>query len=235
VSEGTIVVAVDGPAASGKSTVSKALAKKLGFIYVDSGAMYRAATWKALEDGIDVNDSDAVIALLHRMEIGFELVDGQVHLRINGVNPAGAIRNPSVTEKVSVVAAIPEVRRILVEHQRSLTKYGNLVMEGRDIGSVVFPDAAHKFYLDAPTDVRASRRKQDLEAMNIRQTNEGVAEAIQKRDHRDSARNTAPLQIALGAVVIDNSKISVAETVDIIVEHIHRQPTRRGSFTVGSP
>src|SRR5580698_6603879 len=185
-----MVVAVDGPAASGKSTVSRTLAKMLGFNYVDTGAMYRAITWKALEEGIDADDTIAVIALMHRIKISFEMVDKQARILINGAYPGPAIR---------------EVRQVLVQHQRSLTKFGSLVMEGRDIGTVVFPDTPYKFYLEANADIRATRRKRDLEAMKIQATHEGVAESIQRRDKKDSGRSVSPLQIALGATVIENS------------------------------
>jgi len=232
-SEKIMVVAVDGPAASGKSTVSRSVAKMLGFNYVDTGAMYRAITWKALEEGIDVDDTIAVIALMHRIKISFELVDKQVRMLIDGVYPGHAIREPRVTDKVSTISAIPDVRQVLVQHQRSLTKFGSLVMEGRDIGTVVFPDTPYKFYLEANPDIRAARRKRDLEAMKIPATQEGVAESIQRRDRKDSGRSVSPLQIALGATVVENSKLTVDETAKVIVDHIRQQGQRRGSFSVG--
>jgi cytidylate kinase len=228
------VVAVDGPAASGKSTVSRALAKMLGFVYVDSGAMYRAVTWKALELGIDVTDTIAVIGMMHTIKINSEVVDGEARMLIDGVHPGDAIRAPRVTEKVSVIAAIPEVRQILVQHQRSLTKFGSLVMEGRDIGSVVFPDTPHKFYLEASPEVRAQRRARDLEAMRIQASTEGVKESLTRRDRLDSGRSTSPLQIALGATVIENSHLSIEENARVIYDHIQKQAARRGSFTGGT-
>ena len=228
------VIAVDGPAASGKSTVSLCTAKMLGFNYVDSGAMYRAVTWKALELGIDVEDTIAVIGMMHTIKIDFKMVDGEARILIDGVDPGDAIREPRVTEKVSTIAAIPEARHILVQHQRSLTKFGDLVMEGRDIGTVVFPDTPYKFYLEAKPEVRAMRRKRDLEAMKIQATEEGVAKAIATRDHKDSARSTSPLQIALGATVIENSKLTVEDTAKVIVEHIRQRQKQRGGTAVGT-
>ncbi len=225
-SDKVTVVAVDGPAASGKSTVSKLLAKKLGFNYVDSGAMYRAVTWQALEMGVDVTDPIAVIGMMHTIKISFEIRDGVARMLINGVDPGDAIREPRVAEKVSVIAAIPEVRQILVQHQRSLTKFGSLVMEGRDIGSVVFPDTPHKFYLDANPEVRVQRRQRDFAAMNIQTSAENVAQNLQARDKLDAGRATAPLQIAVGATVIENSRLSVEETVEVILGQIRRQPPR---------
>ncbi len=223
-----IVVAVDGPAASGKSTVSRAVAKQLGFNYVDTGSMYRAITWKALQEGIDVEDTGALLYLLHSIKIDFEMIDGQAKILIDGVNPGDAIRVPKVTDKVSTVAAVPEVRHLLVQHQRSLTRFGSLVMEGRDIGTVVFPDTPYKFYLEARPEVRAQRRTRDLEAMKIPATQEGVAQSIQRRDMKDSGRSTSPLQIALGATVVENSGLTVDETAKKIIEHIQRQDAARG-------
>jgi len=228
-----MVVAVDGPAASGKSTVSRSAAKMLGFNYVDTGAMYRSITWKALEEGLDVEDTIAVVAMMHRIQISFELVEKRVRMLIDDMYPGNAMREPRVTEKVSAIAAIPEVRQVLVQHQRSLTRFGNLVMEGRDIGTVVFPDTPYKFYLEAKPEIRALRRKRDLEAMKIPATQEGVAESIQRRDRKDSGRSVSPLQIALGATVVENSKLTVDETAQIIVDHIRQQDQRRGSFSAG--
>jgi len=231
--EKVMVVAVDSPAASGKSTVSRSAAKMLGFNYVDTGAMYRSITWKAIEEGLDVEDTIAVVAMMHRIQISFELVEKRVRMLIDDMYPGNAMREPRVTEKVSAIAAIPEVRQVLVQHQRSLTRFGNLVMEGRDIGTVVFPDTPYKFYLEAKPEIRALRRKRDLEAMKIPATQEGVAESIQRRDRKDSGRSVSPLQIALGATVVENSKLTVDETAQIIVDHIRQQDQRRGSFSAG--
>jgi cytidylate kinase len=230
--EKVIVVAVDGPAASGKSTVSRSAAKMLGFNYVDSGAMYRAVTWKALEMGVDVNDNIAVIGMMHTIKIDFEVKDRIAHMLMDGVYPGNALREPRVAENVSIIAAIPEVRQILVQHQRSLTKFGSLVMEGRDIGSVVFPDTPYKFYLEAKPEVRALRRKRDFEAMKIETSHDAVAQNIKKRDQLDSHRSTSPLQIALGAAVIENSDLTVDETAKVIVDHMKQQGFRRGSAAV---
>lgn len=216
------VVAVDGPSASGKSTISRMLAQRLGFIYVDSGAMYRAVTWKALELGLDVNDSVQVVAMLRRLKIHFEVRNHEARMLIDGFFPGDAIRAPRVVEKVSIVAAMPEVRRVLVAHQRSLTQFGSLVMEGRDIGSVVFPDTPHKFYIEANAAERAKRRQQDFAAMQIATSTEGVAQALAHRDKLDSTRATSPLQIAPGATVVDNSVNPPERTVELILEKIAR-------------
>jgi cytidylate kinase len=225
-----ITVAVDGPSASGKSTVSRMLARQLDAIYVDTGAMYRAITWKALHDQVDVHDAEAVTALVHRVVITFQIENGEARMFVDGHNPGEAIREPRVADHVSIVAAIPEVRRVLVAHQRSLAQHGNLVMEGRDIGSVVFADTPYKFYIDANPELRAQRRTHDFQAMNIQSDAQGVATALQRRDKLDSSRPVAPLQIALGAIVVDNSG-PLDRTIQTIIEHIKRI---RATTAVGS-
>jgi cytidylate kinase len=225
-----ITVAVDGPSASGKSTVSRMLARQLDAIYVDTGAMYRAITWKALHDQVDVHDAEAVTALVHRVVITFQIENGEARMFVDGHNPGEAIREPRVADHVSIVAAIPEVRRVLVAHQRSLAQHGNLVMEGRDIGSVVFADTPYKFYIDANPELRAQRRTHDFQAMNIQSDAQGVATALQRRDKLDSSRPVAPLQIALGAIVVDNSG-PLDRTIQTIIEHIKRI---RATTSVGS-
>jgi len=232
VSEKITVIAIDGPSASGKSTVSKMVAQALGYNYVDSGAMYRAVTWKVIEEGLDVNDTEQVLALVHRMKIHFEIVAGAARMFMDGTDPGAAVREPRVAERVSVIAAIPAVRQLLVAQQRSLMQFGSLVMEGRDIGSVVFPDTPHKFYLDADPAVRAQRRTRDFAAMKIAADAAGVAQALQQRDKLDSSRATSPLQIALGATVINNSHQTLDETVQIILDHLCQAGTRRGAAVV---
>ncbi len=217
----TVTIAVDGPSASGKSTVSRLVAQRLGYYYVDTGAMYRTVTWKALREGVDARDSGAVSAMLGRVRIEFEMVDGAARMLVDGEYPGEAIRGPEVADHVSVVSAMPEVRRVLVNYQRSLTRFGNLVMEGRDIGSVVFSETPYKFYVDANPRLRAERRKQDFEAMKIAADAKGVAEALERRDKFDSSRSVAPLQVAPGAIVVDNSG-SLEETVRTVLEHVER-------------
>jgi len=230
--ESVTVIAIDGPSASGKSTVSRSVAKRLSYVHVDTGAMYRAVTWKAIEGGVNVEDNIAVIGMLHTVKISFEVVEGTVRMLIDGVFPGDAVRAPQVADKVSIVAAIPEVREILVQHQRALTKLGSLVVEGRDIGSVVFPHTPHKFYLDADPAVRAQRRQKDFAAANIQTSTDAVAKNLQTRDRIDSQRATAPLQIALGATVIDTGRFSIDECTNIVVDHMRQQGTRRGAANI---
>jgi len=226
-------VAVDGPSASGKSTISRMVAQRLSFNYVDSGAMYRAVTWKALEENLDAGNVEQVVALVQRIKIEFDIVNGEARMLIDGVFPGNAIRAPRVAEKVSLVAAMPAVRSVLVEQQRSLVRFGSMVMEGRDIGSVVFPDTPHKFYIAADADERAKRRQQDFAAMKIPASTEGVAQSLAQRDKLDSSRAVAPLQVAPGATVVDNSTNTPEQTVQIILDCIaqqQRHPRRGAQF-----
>ena len=217
------IIAVDGGAASGKSTLAKMLARKLGYLHVDTGAMYRGVTWKAIESGVNPEDGAAVIAMLQNTNITCEVADGTVRMLFDGVFPGDAVREPRVADKVSLIAAIPEVRQILVQHQRSLTGLGNIVMEGRDIGSVVFPDTPYKFYLQADPVIRAQRRQKDLAALNIQASHDSVAQNLQTRDRLDSQRATAPLQIAPGATVVDTTLTTPDEATAIALEHLRQQ------------
>lgn len=196
-------VAIDGPAASGKSTVARRLASSLGLIMVNSGAMYRAVTWQVLQDGVDPSDSDAVIQALNGMEIECGVEEGLSTIAINGRVLTTEVREPQVNDRVSKVASIPEVREHLVALQRNYLKDNDVVMEGRDIGSVVFPDTPFKLYIDASEEVRAARRSKD-----------GEVDAVAKRDAQDSQRKASPLKISEGAIVIDSSELTIDEVVD---------------------
>ena len=218
----SIVIAVDGPAASGKSTVSKMVARKLGYNHVDTGAMYRSVAWKAIESGVNVENADALVAMLKKTKITFEVQDGSVRMLLDGVFPGEAVREPRVADKVSIVAAIPEVRRILVEHQRSLASLGNVVMEGRDIGSVVYPDTLYKFFIQADPAIRAQRRQKDLAALNIQSSQDAVAQNLQTRDRIDSQRAASPLQMAPGATLIDTSLTTAEECTEIVMGHLRK-------------
>jgi cytidylate kinase len=229
-SEKNTVIAVDGPAASGKSTVSKMVAAKLGFNHVDTGAMYRSVTWKAIESGVNLEDPAAVVAMLTKTKVTFEVVDGSVRMLLDGVFPGDAVRAPRVADKVSIIAAMPGVRKILVDYQRSLADMGNVVMEGRDIGSVVFPDTPHKFFIQADPAIRAQRRQKDLAALNINTSHDAVAQNLQKRDQIDSQRKTSPLQIAPGATLIDTTFTTPEECMEIVLGHLKQQRMTRGSF-----
>jgi len=207
-----IAIAIDGPAASGKSTLARNLAKRLGLIMVNSGAMYRAITWKVLQNEISPDDHDAVIALLQSINIGCGN-DGLLStIAIDGILLNDELRSEAVNANVSAISAIPEVRKKLIELQRSYLKHTGVVMEGRDIGSVVFPDTPYKIYVDADESVRAARRG-----------NDGEVDSIAKRDAADSQRATAPLIIADGATVLDNSHHTIESVVEAALEILKQQ------------
>jgi len=200
-----LVIAIDGPAASGKSSVARELARRLGLIYVNSGAMYRAFTWHVLEMKIDPRDTPSVLALLHAMDFQCGLNGAESSLRINGADPEPHLSDAPVNDNVSIIASIPEVREYLVAKQREYALHYDLVMEGRDIGSVVFPDTPCKFYIDASPEVRAARRAK-----------QGLLDEINTRDKRDSSRSVSPLLMAKDAQLIDSSNLTIEGVVEEI-------------------
>lgn len=204
-------VAIDGPAASGKSTVAKRLASSLGMVMVNSGAMYRAVTWQLLAEGVDPADAAAVILALKKMDLACGQENSFSTIAVNGRILVEELRSEQVNHAVSKVAAIAEVRERLVQLQRDYLLRSDVVMEGRDIGSVVFPDTPFKIYIDASEEVRRARRAAD-----------GEADAVADRDKQDSQRKTAPLKIADGATVIDSSEMQIEEVVaraqEVLVE-----------------
>lgn len=207
-----IAIAIDGPAASGKSTLARHLAERLGLIMVNSGAMYRAITWKALQLGVDPADEGAVAAMLEGLEIQCSS-DGMFStIAIDGVNPKDQLRSEGVNANVSTISAIPAVRERLIKLQRSYLNHTGVVMEGRDIGSVVFPDTPYKIYVTADESVRAKRRGDD-----------GEVDSIAKRDAADSQRKTAPLIIPDGARVLDNSNHSIESGVEAALDILKEQ------------
>ena len=217
-----IIVAVDGPSASGKSTVSRRTAQAVGFIYVDSGALYRGITWKCVKEGIDVKDSQAVTNLLIRMNMELVLRDSSVGYLIDGEDPGQEIRAEPVRERVADIAAQQSVRVYIVEKLRLMTKFGNLVMEGRDIGTVVFPDTPYKYYLDADPEERARRRAAEIKVQEGTEDVGAVLSSLRRRDQKDSSRATAPLQIALGAKIINSTGMTIEQVVDTIVSDLKK-------------
>ena len=207
-----IVIAIDGTSASGKSTNAKLVAKALGFAYVDTGAMYRSLAWYCLQNKIDVHEPKAVNAALRKWKTSLENRNGHVHLLVDGYYPDKEIRTAEVSAATSLVAATPKVREWMKKKQRECIQFGNLVMEGRDIGTNVFPETDYKFYLDAHIDERTKRRAA-----------EGVNENLAARDERDSQRAAAPLMIALGAKVINNSEMTSAQTSGLIIADIQKR------------
>jgi CMP/dCMP kinase len=211
-----LLVAIDGPSASGKSTVSKLVARELGFIYVDSGALYRGMTWQALRRGVDVKDAESVVRVMEDSEWKFFIENRALYFSIDEESPREELRSEPVRERVADVAVIPEVRRFIVARLRETAQFGSIVMEGRDIGSVVFPDSAWKFYLDADPEERARRRALELQETEGRGDVDEVMTSLQRRDRKDTTRKTAPLQISLGAEVINTTGM----TIDAVVAHI---------------
>lgn len=212
----TIIIAIDGPSGAGKGTIARAVASRLGFHHVDTGAMYRALAWKALRESVDLANEAAVSALAERAQ--FDVIDGRV--AIDGHDVVAAIRTPEMDAAASVVARQPAVRRVLVERQRALGALGGLVMEGRDIGTVVFPAAAVKIYLDASPEERARRRATDPAHASGQGTAaiQEVATALAERDRIDSTRATAPLSVAPDAVVIDTTALSIDDAVERVMQ-----------------
>ena len=207
-----IVIAIDGTSASGKSTNAKLVAKALGFVYVDTGAMYRTLAWYCLKNRIDVHNSKLVAAACRRWKAKLECVDGKVRLTVDAYYPEKEIRTADVSVAVSLVATVPAVRDWMKKTQRECIQFGNLVMEGRDIGTNVFPETDYKYYLDAKLEERTKRRAA-----------EGVNENLAARDQRDSQRAAAPLMIALGAKVINNSHMTSDQTSGMIIEDIKKR------------
>ena len=216
------IVAVDGPSASGKSTVSRRAAQALGFVYVDSGAVYRGVTWKCVKEGIDVKDAQAVTNLLIRMNMELVVKDHAVGYLIDGEDPGQEIRAEPVRERVADIAAQQSVRVYIVEKLRLMTQFGSLVMEGRDIGTVVFPDTPYKYYLDADPEERARRRAAEIQQTEGAGDVNEVLSSLRRRDQKDSSRATAPLQIALGATIINSTGMTIDQVVDTIVNDLKK-------------
>jgi cytidylate kinase len=206
------VIAIDGPAASGKSSVARELARRLGFVYVNSGAIYRAITWYVLRHGIAPDDDVRIAQTVESAKISCQLQNNQSCVLIDDVDPIDHLREQAVNQAVSQVSTVAKVRHILTDKMREYARTHDLVVEGRDIGSVVFPDTPHKFYIDASPEVRARRRAA-----------EGQRDQIAARDRVDSSRRAAPLTIAPNASVIDSSELTVSEVVAEIIKALDAQ------------
>jgi len=216
-----VVIAIDGTSASGKSTNARLVAHALGYVYVDTGAMYRTLAWHCLEKKVDPHNAPAVAALCRKWKTSFECRDNAVRLLVDGYYPGKEIRSAEVSAAVPHVAAVPAVRKWMKDHQRECIQFGDLVMEGRDIGTHVFPETDFKFYLDACLDTRSRRRAA-----------EGVRENLAARDQRDSQRAAAPLMIALGARVINTSSLTPQESSALILQDIKAKLAARSGSVV---
>jgi cytidylate kinase len=215
-----IVIAIDGPAGAGKSTVAKRVARSFSFLYIDSGAMYRAVAWKALREHVDLTDEKAVAELARGMKIDLKPTEEGARVWSDGVEITQAIRMPEVTDASSKVATIAAVRRIMVERQQAMARTSDVVMEGRDIGTVVFPDSRFKFYLDASARERAVRRKRDLEQAGHRVDLEDLESEILERDKRDSTRAVGSLRKGEDAMLIDTTHMTIEQVVQTISDRV---------------
>ncbi|MEN8192461.1 MAG: (d)CMP kinase [Bacteroidota bacterium] len=214
-----ITIAIDGPAGSGKSTLAKMVAERLGFTYLDTGAMYRAITHLAIKNGI-VDDEDAVSKFVLGLDVSLKFENNTTRVFVNEEEVTNFIRTPEVNSKVSEIARMPVVREELVRMQQQMGKVGNIVAEGRDTTTVVFPNADLKIYLIADVDVRAERRHKEFLEKGIEIDIEEVIENLRKRDKIDSGRKVSPLMKAENAIEVDTSKLSVDEEFEILIENI---------------
>ena len=218
-----IAVAVDGPAGAGKSSISKIVAKKLGYLYIDTGAMYRSVTWAVLHNHIDVNNQKAVEALLPELDLTMEASDDSCKVFIAGQDVTDFIRTPQVNNAVSIVASYKGVRQYLVERQRLMAEAGGVILDGRDIGSVVLPNAELKIYLTASVEARAMRRYLEVKGTVNEQTLEDIKDSVMQRDDMDKNRKESPLIQVEDAVLGDSSAMTFDETVEHILHLVQER------------
>ena len=213
-------IAIDGPAGAGKSTISKKVAKELGFVYIDTGAMYRTVGLKAVMCGIDTKDEEGVCSLIEDLDIDIKHEGVEQKIYLDGADVSEKIRTPEISMAASNVSAIPRVREALVNLQRKLSENHDVVMDGRDIGSYVLPDAEIKIFLTASVDARAKRRFDELLLKGENVTFEKVREEMEIRDRNDSTRKASPLIVADGAEVIDTSELSLLESIKVVTDYV---------------
>ena len=218
-----IAVAVDGPAGAGKSSISKIVAKKLGYLYIDTGAMYRSVTWAVLHNHIDVNNQKAVEALLPELDLTMEASDDSCKVFIAGQDVTDFIRTPQVNNAVSIVASYKGVRQYLVERQRLMAEAGGVILDGRDIGSVVLPNAELKIYLTASVEARAMRRYLEVKGTVNEQTLEDIKYSVMQRDDMDKNRKESPLIQVEDAVLVDSSEMTFDDTVEHILHLVQER------------
>jgi len=215
------VIAIDGPSGAGKSSVSKAVGGRLGYLHVDSGALYRIMTWQCLEQGVDTSDPSKVAEFAARVEIECRPEDGAVAYYVGGELPGNRIRTPEINAHASQVATVKEVRDRITAILRDMTSLGNLVVEGRDITTAVFPDSPARFYLTASAEARAARRqKEEIEKGIANQSAEAVKASLLARDKIDSTRKYAPLKKADGAIEIDSSDLTLEQVVETVMSSL---------------
>ena len=215
-----MIIAIDGPAGSGKSTVSKILAKKLGFKYIDTGAIYRAVTLKVIQVGLNLDDEAKICKLIDDTKIELNYINGNFSILLDGIDVTKDIRNPDVTSKIFFISNKASIREKLVGHQKNCAKEVDAVVEGRDIGTVIFPDAESKFFLNADVGERAKRRFSEVKEQNSLVKLADVCDDIKKRDKSDSTRKVAPLKCVEDAIYIDTTNMSIEEVVDNILQKL---------------
>ena len=216
-----MIIAVDGPAGAGKSTIAKRIAQRLGYLYIDTGAMYRALTLKVIEENINIGDIAAIVGMAVNTSIDLKNnQDGTLGVFLDGRDVSQQIRQPRITKFVSDIAKIKEVRQILVKLQRNLGQQKDSVLDGRDIGTVVFPGADKKFYMDAKFEERVARRYKELKAQGENVTFEDISADLKNRDTIDSTRKVAPLKKADDAVYIDTTDLSIEEVVNKVLNYL---------------
>lgn len=212
-----MIVAIDGPAASGKSTSAKLLAKELGFLYLDTGAMYRCVSWAVIKDEIDLSNDRQLLNFLKIFKIDLKNTGNRSSFYVNNKDVTDLIRKSNISQRVSEVSAIPDIRDFMVDIQRNYAKSENCVMEGRDIGTVVFPKAEVKFFIIASDEVRAKRRKLELESLGEKKSLSELIDEIRRRDDFDSNRGYSPLKKAFDAIEIDTTDLSIDEQVKLML------------------
>ena len=214
-----INIAIDGPAGAGKSTIAKLVAKEKGFIYVDTGAMYRAIALYLIRNNVALDDSESMVRFASQAEVSIKYVDGQQQVILNGENVNGLIRTEEVSKMASVSSAVPEIRTMLLELQRKLARENDVVMDGRDIGTNILPNAQYKIFLTASAEERANRRYKELVERGEECDYEKIKADIIERDERDSNRATAPLKQAEDAILVDSSNMTIDEVAKTIIDY----------------
>ncbi|MBQ6380380.1 MAG: (d)CMP kinase [Clostridia bacterium] len=219
----TIKVAIDGPSGAGKSSIAKAASKVLGFVYVDTGALYRTVALNALRKGADPKNAEQVIATLENLKVTLGFVEGTQHVYLNGEDVSDKIRTPEISMGASAASAIPEVRKFLFNLQREIADANNCIMDGRDIGTVVLPDAKVKIFLTASPEIRAERRYKELCEKGTETTFEEVLADVKQRDYNDSHREIAPLKATEESVIVDTTELDLEQSIQAVIAVIEEK------------